>query len=247
MKNQLPRMIFSILGAIITLNGTIAAVTSNFNSGVLLTILLGIVLLIIGIFFGHAAALPAWLRVIFFAGISLFVAVSAFLMIYGSIDNADGGEDALIVLGAGVHGRTPSRALRARLDAAAAYLAEHEDAYVVVSGGQGPQEDITEAEAMAEYLISHGIEEDRILREEAATSTYENFKNSRELIEQRSGSDAKAAFVTSEYHIFRAGLIAADCGLDGITHLHSSTLPSFWLPSLLRECLAIGKYIILGS
>lgn len=247
MKIKLSCMIFLLLGTAVFINGVISAMVSNFNSGILLTILLGAALFLIGIFYRHAALLPAWMKIIFFSGVTVFLAASSFLMIYGSADTARGDEDALIVLGAGVHGTTPSRALRARLDSAVVFLNEHENTYVVVSGGQGPQEDITEAEAMAEYLIEHGIDEARILREEAATSTYENFKNSRELIAQRSGSDAKVAFVTSEYHILRAGLIAADCGLDDIAHLHSSTLPSFWLPSLLRECLAIGKYIILGS
>lgn len=247
MKYRLSQLIFLILGTAVTLNGTAAAIVSNFNSGILLTILLGITLLFISIFIHRAAKLPTWLRILFFTGISLFLAISVFLMIYGSTDNTSGDEDVLVVLGAGVHGTTPSRALRARLDSAIVFLNEHENTYVIVTGGQGPQEDITEATAMAVYLISHGIADERIIREESATSTYENFKYSKTIIDQKFGANASAAFVTSDYHVFRAKLIAADCGLDGIAHLHSLTMPSFWLPSLLRECLAIGKYIILGS
>ena len=65
--------------------------------------------------------------------------------------------------------------LARRLDAALAYLEENPKAYVVVSGGQGAGEDISEAEAMRRYLAARGIEESRILMEDKSMSTLENF------------------------------------------------------------------------
>ncbi len=247
MKQKTAKYIFIILGAAVTVLGLCISFTSNINAGVIMTVLLGVLLLAIGIFSRHAFALPRWIRILFFAALAVFFVFSSFLMIYGHCDTADGNENAIIVLGAGVHGRTPSRALRGRLDAAIKYLEANPHTIAVVSGGQGPQEDITEAEAMEIYLTDHGIAPERIIREDSSTSTYENFVNSKALLDERFPGGWHAAFVTNDYHIFRAARVAASAGIRDITHIHYTTRPTFWLPSLLRECLAIVKYAVFGG
>lgn len=246
MKQKSAKYIFIIIGAIVTALGTVISLTSNMNAGVILTLILGIVFLAIGLFSRRVFALPRWIHAVFFAALALFVVFSSFLMIYGHCDTADGSEDAIIILGAGVHGKTPSRALRGRLDAAIKYLEANPRTIAVVSGGQGPQEDITEAEAMETYLISRGIAPERIKREDTSTSTYENFVNSKALLDGLFPEGWRAAFVTNDYHIFRAGRVAASAGIRDITHIHYTTRPTFWLPSLLRECFAVAKYAISG-
>jgi uncharacterized SAM-binding protein YcdF (DUF218 family) len=90
-------------------------------------------------------------------------------------------------LGAGLHGTTPSLSLTNRLAAALAFLEEHPDTVAIVSGGQGPGENMTEAEAMTIWLEARGIAPERIIGEPEATSTAENLENSFRIIRERGG------------------------------------------------------------
>ena len=83
----------------------------------------------------------------------------------------------------------------------------------VLSGGQGPDEDISEAECMKRLLVDAGIEESRLYLEERSTNTRENLSNSFEIIKQNSLSQS-ILVVTNEYHQCRAMLICRDLGLD---------------------------------
>lgn len=120
--------------------------------------------------------------------------------------------DYIIVLGAAVHGDTPSLSLIERMSAARDYLNEHGDTVAVVSGGQGTDENLSEAQAMYNWLTENGVEPDRIIIEDQSSSTRENLENSFRLIRSRDGDSASVAVVTSEYHIYRAKLIAASLG-----------------------------------
>ena len=87
---------------------------------------------------------------------------------------ANGTNEYAIILGAKVNGEVPSLSLRYRLDAALRYADEYPHVKFILSGGQGPGEHITEAEAMKRFLLDHGIKEERLLLEQQSTSTYEN-------------------------------------------------------------------------
>ena len=229
MKNKILRYVYIIAGALITLNGIAVAFTSNMNAGTVVTLMVGSVLMLIGLLFGKVSLFPR------------------FLLIYGVTDTASGNEDALIVLGAGVHGKKLSVALRGRLDTALEYSKENPRAVIVVSGGQGPQEDISEASAMKKYLLEKGIPEDKVICEDTSTSTTENFRNSKALLDELFPDGFKAAFVTNEYHIFRAERVARAAGFEKIAHVHYSTRAISVIPSLLRECLAVAKYTLSGG
>ena len=154
--------------------------------------------------------------------------------------------DAVIVLGAGVNGERPSMALQTRIDTAAVYLEQHPDVPVVLSGGQGGGEDITEAEAMRRALTAKGVPENRLLLEESSTSTAENFALSKTLLEDN-GIDtdtAAIAMVTNDFHIFRAKLIARRAGLTTIGV--PAELPWWWLTAnyYVREAFALVKTLI---
>ena len=82
--------------------------------------------------------------------------------------------DFIIVLGAQVRGKKITNSLKRRLDKGAEYLKENPKTRVIVSGGQGKGEDVTEAFAMAQYLVSHGVDGERIFLEEKSRNTYEN-------------------------------------------------------------------------
>ena len=140
----------------------------------------------------------------------------------------------------------PSPQLENRLEAAYAYHLRNPDALLVVSGGQGDGEAISEALAMERWLISRGVPADRILREEASTSTYENLTNAKALLDERSARPCRVALVTSDYHVYRASRLAKAAGLDA-SHLHADA-EWYALPvRMLRECAAVVKYWVSGT
>lgn len=158
------------------------------------------------------------------------------------IDEASGDgdfdADYLIVLGAAVHGDTPSLSLVERLEAAKDYLIKHPDTVVIVSGGQGGGENVSEAQAMYEWLCEKGIDPERIIMENKATSTYENLKFSREIINARS-DNATIAVVSSEYHLCRAKLIAKTLDMDIHTVPAHTTYFSIKLNYFIREAFGV--------
>lgn len=137
----------------------------------------------------------------------------------------------LIVLGCKVNGDTPSLALQKRIDAAADYLLQNPSARAIVSGGQGADEWISEAEAMKIQLLDKGIALERIMIEDQSTSTIENLEFSKKiLLEKGLGTDV--IIVTEGYHMLRAKTLAARAGLDA-EGLSSGTvswlLPTSWV------------------
>jgi uncharacterized SAM-binding protein YcdF (DUF218 family) len=153
-------------------------------------------------------------------------------------------ESTPVVLGCKVRGSTPSLMLQRRLDAAFAYLQAHPDVPVIVCGGRGPDEDISEAQCMAEYLTGKGVPEHQIYREEHSVSTRENLTNAKAILE-RELFDRHITIVTDGFHQFRASLIAKDCGLscDAVSAKTPWYLaPSYWV----REWLGVAQFLIFG-
>ena len=165
------------------------------------------------------------------------------------IDEASGDgdfdADYLIVLGAAVHGDTPSLSLVERLSAAKDYLTKHPDTGAIVSGGQGGGENVSEAQAMYEWLCEKGIDPERIIMENKATSTYENLKFSRKIINARS-DNATIAVVSSEYHLCRAKLIAKTLDMDIHTVPAHTTYFSIKLNYFIREAFGVTYQLIIA-
>lgn len=185
---------------------------------------------------------------VFLAGLGLGIVclagIEAAVVFRGEADNSNLPVDAVIVLGAGVNGETPSAALWSRIRAAEDYLEIHPDVPVVLSGGQGAGEAISEAEAMRRALWKEdGAENARLLLEERSTNTAENFRFSKALLEEW-GLDtgtATIAVVTNDFHCFRAHMIARRQGLKTIDV--PAELPWWWLTAnyYLREAFAVVK------
>lgn len=145
--------------------------------------------------------------------------------------------DYVIILGAQVRGTWITDSLKRRLDAALDYLAVFPEAAVIVSGGQGSGEDISEADAMAAYLLSRGVERKKIIREDRSTSTRENLRFSRRYLDALSDS---AAIVTNDFHIFRAVLTAQREGYRHVFSIPASSNPVFLINYLVREFFAVA-------
>lgn len=183
---------------------------------------------------------------IFFAGLALglvtLAGIEAAIVFRGEADNSAVPVDAVIVLGAGVNGEEPSAALWSRIRAAEAYLETHPDIPVVLSGGQGAGEAISEAEAMRRSLGT-GDGADRFLLEEASVNTAQNFAFSKALLEEY-GLDTRTAViavVTNDFHCFRSHMIARKQGLNTVAV--PAELPWWWLTAnyYLREAFAVVK------
>ncbi|MDO4621560.1 MAG: YdcF family protein [Eubacteriales bacterium] len=147
----------------------------------------------------------------------------------------------LIVLGAQVREDGPSRVLRYRLDAAAAYLEGHPDTICIVSGGKGGNEPREEAAVMREYLLGAGISDDRILTEGKSTTTEENLRFSEVYLAKE--QDA-VGVVTNDFHVYRAVQTALKCGYQHVCGVPAASHP-FYLPNnVLREILAMIKFYL---
>lgn len=143
-------------------------------------------------------------------------------------------EATVIVLGCRVYGEYASLSLLERLQAAEEYLKAHSEAVCILSGGQGPGEDISEAECMYRYLTEQGISSERLYLEDRSTSTRENMAFSKEIIEEE-GFSTKVAIVTNEYHEYRASIIARDLDLEPASVPASTALwlfPAYYVREL---------------
>ncbi len=147
--------------------------------------------------------------------------------------------DYLMVLGNQVVGKdTPSKLMLERTERAAEYLKENEDCFVVVCGGITTDEQIiSESELMRSILVDKGINEDRIILENKSTTTFENFEFAKEKIEAHSGEKIEkvdVAFLSSDYHIHRAGVIADHFGFNDIGRVVAESEEGF-LKNVVRE------------
>lgn len=156
--------------------------------------------------------------------------------------------DYVVVLGAGVNGTVPSLSLRDRLDAAYSYLVAHPNAVCVVSGGQGNGEDITEALCMFNDLTARGISPERVWMEDQAVNTRENIRFSLDIIEEKTGARPDTiGLVSSEYHLYRAGLFAREENVTSYGIPARTSWVSLRINYFLREIAAVWYYIILGG
>lgn len=176
-------------------------------------------------------------------GIAMFI-WSGMLINKGVEPKADGTSDYAILLGARVkENGEPSLALRYRLEAAIEYLEKYPDVKIIVSGGQGPGEPISEAEFMFSYLVNAGIAAERIIQEAKSTSTYENLLFSKDLLPD----DISAiTIISSDFHLARAQYLAKELQLETDV-VPAKTPKSVEAKLRLRERAALLKTYIVGK
>ncbi|QGG54022.1 YdcF family protein [Lysinibacillus pakistanensis] len=156
---------------------------------------------------------------------------------------ANGKAAYMIVLGAKVKpGGIPSLSLKNRLEEAVSYLKKYPHVQVIVSGGQGPDEDQTEASVMLEYLLNNGIEASRIIAEDRSTSTYENLLFSKELLPKET---KHITIVSNDFHLKRAKYLAETLDLE-VDVVAAKTPKSVEAKLKLRERAALLKTYIIG-
>lgn len=173
----------------------------------------------------------------------LFAAV-----MHGSFDHIRQQPDVMVILGCQVKPWGPSVLLQDRLEEGLAYWQEHPEMTIVVTGGQGSDEHVTEARAMADYLMERGVPREQILLEEDSHNTFENFRFTYQLLVQQ-GYDmeqTQVVVVSNGFHLTRARMLAQRTGFEEVSTLAA---PSSHAPSRLkmyiREPLALVKSFLL--
>lgn len=216
----------------------------------LLTLLLAIFLTVLLVINHFTNFFPDWLSVLFsilpLIMVYFFISFLNFLtvsLLY-QFNHPRYNQDFIIVLGAGLlGGEKVSPLLARRIDKAIEFYnlqikSKQKSPKLLMSGGQGTDEKIPEALAMKEYALAHGIPEEDILVEINSTTTYENMKFSKEIMDSLKISDYNVIFTSNNYHIFRAGIYAdwAKLKADGL----GAKTAFYYLPNaFLREFIAI--------
>lgn len=187
---------------------------------------------------------------IMFIGLITFIVCESLIIIYPK-NNTKDNCDYLIILGASVKNTTPSLTLKLRLDSAISYLNKTKDkCYIVVSGGKGDKENISEALAMKNYLVNYGIKTDRIIMEDKSTNTYENFKYSKDKIEKHSKNNIENLYikvVTTDFHSLRSYILAKRNKYKNVSFFTSKSKMDFVPIFYTREFFALWKSIILDT
>lgn len=147
--------------------------------------------------------------------------------------------DYVIIHGAGLlDGDRVSKLLADRLDKAIeVYQKDPTPPIMIPSGGKGSDEKISEAEAMARYLIDKGIPPEKIIKEDQSLTTFENIKFSKRIIDGREGSKY-TVLVTSNYHVYRALRYCRKNKLK-CTGVGSHVAFYYWPSALIREFIAV--------
>lgn len=161
----------------------------------------------------------------------------------GSHDDISGDPQVMVVLGCQVQPWGPSILLQDRLDRALEYLEDHPDMTVVVSGGQGPEEPSTEAQAMADYLVERGVSREKIILENQSHNTYQNLTCTVKRLEEAEYDIKDGVLIVSNgFHLTRAKMLAGRVGFENISALAASSthIPSR-LKMYIREPLALVK------
>ena len=178
----------------------------------------------------------------------LVVGITEAIIIKASFGSPAETVDYVVVLGAKVNPDGPSVSLWDRINGAYLYLEAHPDVIAVLSGGQGSDEPITEAECMYRELALLGIDPQRLWREENSTSTWENLNFSLDLIEAKTGQrPEKLGVLSSEYHLFRTGLQAKKCGVEFVGIPARTSRASQAINHFMREVAGVWHYLILGG
>lgn len=179
-------------------------------------------------------------------GLILF-GVTEYFIIRASFGTPETQVDYLVVLGAKVRQDGPSVSLWDRIYETVSYLNAHPDTIAIVSGGQGEDEPITEAKSMHDELVKLGISEDRIWMEDKATSTDENLRYSLDLIEEKTGRRPQTLGVlSSEYHLFRASLMAKKLGIEFVGVPAKTTKITQLINHAMREVAGVWHFYIFG-
>lgn len=153
--------------------------------------------------------------------------------------------DCIIVLGCRVYGEKPGQILVARLNEGVRLYRQGFGHFIIVSGGRGRGENISEAEAMKRYLVDQGIEADKIIVEDKSVSTMTNLRYSQQKMSELNLKNA--VIVSNDYHLQRAALLSEKIGMDGsFAGVRPGNMNFGEVKGIGREVIALMRYYSFG-
>lgn len=229
----------TVTGAFILLIFVMPVFYRVFNFGTIAGVVFGLFSLLSGVFWNKLSDR--------FQGISAIVVVFGIIFalklmwdIYAAGKTKASSQKVIVILGCQVKGDEPSLSLIKRVDSAYRFLLKNPNSVAVLTGGKGRGENITEAECMRRILYDRGILNQRMILEEKSTTTDENIRFAKKLLQERGIETAEIAVATSEYHQKRASIICQRYGYTAFaqsSHTKPILLPTF----LVREFFGIVK------
>lgn len=251
------RFSLGIVGSIVFIDGLYLILQNKIHLGTVLPLLIGIVLLIhaffwqkISIFLMHRAQLKkAWkiIWMIFIFWLISLVIFFSYIQIQKNKQQNNSQFKAILVLGSGLINNQASPTLQARLDKAAEVYSQSPDAIIIVTGGLGYQQMLSEAEVMSSYLQNNfKIPTSNIEMENQSTSTELNLRNSQAILSKNSiALTAPIAIISSDFHTLRAKAIAQKQGYKDINTFAAHTPLETRYNAWLREYFAyISGYLL---
>ena len=191
--------------------------------------------------------LPKWLFVALLIIIALVLTFFCFiegLIISEMGSHGENGLDYIVVLGAKVNrNKVPSKPLYWRIDAAEDYLNKNPDTVAILSGGQGADEPISEAQCMFNELTKRGIAQERLILEDKSRDTNQNIRNSLELMEE----GATFGVVTNNFHVYRAVRISEKISGKEVSGIASQYKDALLVHYMAREAVGIFTDVLDGN
>lgn len=248
-KNKIRNIVLIVIGVLGILDTYILSLYSNMNLGLVFPGVIGSVLVLYGtikvrdpeyIFIKNEKVVKT-IKTFILIGVFIFIFVEG-MIIYHGVSNDYREVDYVVVLGAGIDPQArPRLILQKRLNTCLKYLEVNPHAKIVVSGGQGSDEPIAEADAMNRYLVERDAKEKNILIESRSTSTYENFKYTKGLIgDEFIHEKTSILIITNDFHMMRAKKIARSFGFK-VYGLSSKTPKATVINNYIREFFACMK------
>lgn len=196
------------------------------------------------------SGIAAWLvrigNVVFVLWLVSVAVVEGFIVSGARTDAQAMQADCVFVLGGGIRGDQPTETLRNRLAVALDVMEQNPDAQIIVCGGQGDDEDYTEASVMYNWMVSHGGDAERITMESQSRNTIQNIENAVEICGKNGWSTDHVAALSSGFHLFRTRHIMEQCGLQPAAIAAPSGNPAMHVLFCIREYFSICKLVFQG-
>lgn len=238
------QILLIILGVLFLISFILPIFHRVFNAGTAVGVAMGGVFLLLGLKWNELSFNQLRCGVFF-----VFVVLIVYSLFYWDIMKngkiAASNQQTIIVLGCRIMGDIPSHALEKRIDAAFDFLVRNPESVAILSGGQGKDENLSEALCMYRHLVDSGIDKSRLFMEDKSVNTDENIRFSLKLIEEK-GLKKEVAIATSEYHQKRTKMICKRYGLEAYAE-SSKSMPILIPTFVTREMLAVVKEALFSN
>ena len=242
--------LFAMAGLCLLASGYFAFFAVGYLMSALVCLGLAVCFAFYGALAGRKTRQARWMRIgmalLLLVGFSLFL-VAEIPVLRDAHSDADTAAPYLLVCGAGIHKTTPSLSMLDRLRQTMDWLEQNPDGVAILSGSQGPDELLAEAQVMFTWLTQQGVDPDRLIMDAEADDSYQNIENALDIIAQNGGDPTgRLAILSSEYHLHRLGTMARMLGCQPVLVAAPTSKLSLFVNYAIREAVGMWKLWLLG-